>query len=93
MVEWQGNNPVFPSMKLKHIICALMASCSLVAAEEPVSLSMFKELAAAQKGNVLFSPACFEAALLHVGKQTHVWLSNRLFTHIKLLNSKNNSVR
>lgn len=47
-----------------------MAGCSLFAADEPVSLSMFKELAAAQKGNVLFSPACFEAALLHVGKYT-----------------------
>ena len=57
-------------MKLKHIICALMAGCTLFATEEPVSLSMFKELAVAQRGNVLFSPACFEAALLHVGKYT-----------------------
>ena len=38
-------------------------------------------------------PNVSRLALLHVGKQNHVWLSIRLFTHIKLLNSKNNSVR
>ncbi|MBR5876604.1 MAG: hypothetical protein IKZ10_07190 [Akkermansia sp.] len=57
-------------MKLKHIVCTLMAGCTLFATEEPVSLSLFKELAVAQKGNVLFSPACFEEALLYVGKYT-----------------------
>lgn len=35
-----------------------------------MSLTMFKELAATQAGNVLFSPACFEEALLYVGKYT-----------------------
>ena len=58
-------------MNLKSIASALLASCSLFAAEEePVSLTMFKELAATQEGNVLFSPACFEEALLYVGKYT-----------------------
>ena len=57
-------------MKLKHFIITCFTCCGLFAAEEPLSLTIFKEISAEQKGNVLYSPNIMETSLAYVAQCT-----------------------